>query len=189
MKQTEKSKQTVWVLTMLTVMLVLSVYYLLSDPIVSTDFANNDITNEAANQIDISADITTEDIASIDLSNQTGTTASDLLTGLRMERDNNRAKQLDQLYMMMENDLSEEAIVGIKNEIEDLETLEEAEFILEKLLVTDGYDDALVLTNKDNVDVIVNVDKLDDTEAVRIIKLVSDRLEIPATNVHIKTIK
>lgn len=40
----QKSKQSVWLLTMLTVMIVLSAYYLVSEPLVYTDLVNG--TNE-----------------------------------------------------------------------------------------------------------------------------------------------
>ena len=182
----ESSKQTVWVLTMLTVMVVLSVYYLVSEPLVNE--------NVMENKEDITADISTGEVEINDLATEMnlmdgiGVNTNDLLIGLKMERTNNRAKQIDQLYDMMSSNLSEEAIAAIQGKIERLQTIEESEFVLEKLILADGYNDAVVLTNGNSVDVIIQIETMTKAEAVKIIKMVSERLNIPAVNVHIKTV-
>lgn len=183
MKEVEKSKQTVWILTMLTVMVVLSAYYLVSDPFITNNTAN---IEDSSN---VTADIITDEIFNIELVDEIGTNSSDLLIGLKMERSNSRSKQFEQLTGMMQNDLSEEAIAGIHDKIEQLQSVEEAEFVLEKLIVADGYKDAVVLTNENSVDIIIQTEALTNVEAVKIIKMVSERLNIPAVNVHIKTVK
>lgn len=183
MKQVqEKSKQTVWILTMLTVMVVLSVYYLVSDPYVSTDL----VTQE--DQIDLTADISTEDVTDSDLMDQFSSSNSDFLIGLKMERYQNRSKLFDQYYAMMQSEISEEAILNIQEKIEDLQSIEEAELVLEQLIIADGFEDAVVLTNGNNVDVIVQTEAMTQNQAVKIIKMVSDRLDVPAVNVNIKKV-
>lgn len=189
-KTVEKSKHTVWLLSMLTVMVVLSAYYLVSDPIVPTDIQNMESEMESGeNQV---ADIvieeaTTEELP--ELTDEIGVSNNDLLVGLKMERNNSRSKQIDQYYTMMQSDLSEEAIAELQDKIERLQSVEESEFVLEKLLVADGYEDAVVLSNGESVDVIIQTDSISKAEAVKIIKLVSERLHIPAINVHIKPIQ
>jgi len=184
MKEVQKTKQSLWILTMLTVMVVLSAYYLVSDPYVSTD-----LTNNVQEIPDITADIITEDVTNnTELVDQIGINGSDLLIGLKMERSSNRSKQYDQLTAMMQSNVTEETIAEIQDQIEDLQSIEEAEFVLEKLIVADGYQDAVVLSNENNVDVIIQTNSLSNNEAVKIIKMVSDRLEIPAVNVHIRTV-
>lgn len=179
-----KSKQTVWVLTMLTVMVVLSVYYLVSDPLVPTDMVNQEVNN----QEEVVAKVNIEEIIkAADLTDQIGLNNNDLFIGLKLERNKSRSKQLDNYYLMLSNDLSEEAITGIHDKIETLEATEESEFVLEKLIVAEGYEDAVVLTSEDKVDVIIQAKSISNFEAVKIIKMVSDRLKVPAVNVHIKT--
>lgn len=185
-KTVEKSKHTVWLLSMLTVMVVLSAYYLVSDPIVPADIQN--MESEENQEADIVIEeATTEELP--ELTDEIGVSNNDLLVGLKMERNNSRSKQIDQYYSMMQSDLSEEAIAELQDKIERLQSVEESEFVLEKLLVADGYEDAVVLSNGQSVDVIIQTDSISKAEAVKIIKLVSERLNIPAVNVHIKPVQ
>lgn len=191
----EKSKQTVWVLTMLTVMIVLSAYYMISDPIISDNFVDNAEDNSVDNKgfaIDLNTEeaISTEEVLNnLNLLDETGMSTEDIFVSLKMDRDNARSKQYDQLLTMLNSDISAETSVEINQKMDKLMAVEESELVLEKLIIADGYNDAVVLSNNNNVDVIIQTSSLSKSEAVRIIKMVSERLDIPAINVHIKTIK
>ncbi len=190
----EKSKQTVWVLTMVTVMVVLSAYYLLSDPLISKNAFENggDKTDNVVTELntdEISSKLDTSNVVDVELSSDLNKNG-DLILGLKMERTNSRQKQIDQLYTMLNNsNLSEEGIATIQDKIDQLQTVDESEFVLEKLIMADGYNDAAVLSNDKNADVMIQASNLSNAEAVKIIKMVSERLEIPAINVHIKIVK
>ncbi|OEF95514.1 hypothetical protein BHF71_04805 [Vulcanibacillus modesticaldus] len=188
-KAVENSKQTVWVLTMLTVMVVLSAYYLVSEPLIPTEVVDNNLENTDPAITEMIIDESTGDLGVVDDVEAIEIDSSDLLIGLKMERDRSRSKQFDNLYALLNNSLSEEAITGIQDKIEYLQTVEESEFVLEKLIMADGYKDVVVFSNDTSVDVIIQTDSLSKTEAVKIIKMVSDRLKVPAVNVHIKTVK
>lgn len=188
-----KSRQTVWLLTMVTVMIVLSAYYLLSEPLFSTDMwsagienINKEVINEdnlAIEELDLQEMTNSSDYIPEEVSSN-----SDFILGIKMERDNNRSKQIDTYFTMMQTNLSEEAILEINNKIENLQVIEESEYVLEKLISTDGYEDVVVFSNNVSADVIIQTKKLTNENAVKIIKLVSERLVIPAVNVHIKII-
>lgn len=199
----QKSKQTVWLLTMLTVMIVLSAYYLLSEPLVSTDIWNNETENldnlvindgnlvndtEMINENNLAIEgANTEEMTDItDLTAEENN--NDLILGIKMERDNSRSKQIDTYFTMMQTNLSEEAILEINEKIENIQIMEESEYVLEKLILADGYEDVVVFSNEDSADVIIQSKELTNENAVKIIKLVSERLDIVAVNVHIKII-
>lgn len=186
-KSVESSKQTVWLLTMLTVMVVLSAYYLVSEPLIPIDMVDQKFEDEVV-ITELNKMNTEEFTEIIDLTDEIGINNNDLFIGIKMERSKNRSKQLDQLYTMMQSNVSEEAIAEIQDRIEQLQSIEESEFVLEKLIISDGYGDAIVLTNENGVDVIIQTDSLSKAEAVRIIKSVSERLGVPALNVHIKPV-
>ncbi|TCS84030.1 SpoIIIAH-like family protein [Tepidibacillus fermentans] len=184
-KKIERSKQTVWVLTMLTIMVVLSVYYLVSEPIDPTKFANKDVKQETT-----SNDVVTNEAANVtQMTDEIGENTSDYFVGLKYEKRNMRSKQLDEYYSMLKSNASAEAMAQIQDKIERLQSLDEGELVLEKLLIADGYKDAVVITNDDGVDVILQAKSVKNEEAVRIIKLVSEHLNIPATKVHIKPVE
>lgn len=202
----QKSKQSVWLLTMLTVMIVLSAYYLISEPLVYDDLVkdNNIDISDNNNEIpifenDIFTDDIISDITTTDTSNQEEeeytqyidqitASSNDAIVALKMEKNDSRSKQIDSYYTMMQTNLSEEAISEIYGKIENLQITDEAEYIIEKLIIADGYTDAVVFTNNGSVDVIVQTEVITNSEAVKIIKLVSERLDIPAVNIHIKTV-
>ncbi|MFV9510795.1 SpoIIIAH-like family protein [Tepidibacillus sp. LV47] len=184
-KKIEKSKQTVWVLTMLTVMVVLSVYYLVSEPIDPTRLVNQDVKNETTVDKIVTNDAT--DVSQ--MTDEIGENTSDYFVGLKYEKKNMRSKQLDEYYSMLKSNASADAMAKIQDKIERLQSLEEQELVLEKLLIADGYKDAIVITNDNGVDVILQAKNVKNEEAVRIIKLVSEHLDIPATKVHIKPIE
>lgn len=89
---------------------------------------------------------------------------------------------------MMQTNLSESAISEIYGKIENLQITDESEYILEKLIIADGYNDVVVFTSNGSVDVIIQTEAINNADAVKIIKLVSERLDIPAVNIHIKTV-
>ncbi|GBF11032.1 SpoIIIAH-like family protein [Tepidibacillus infernus] len=185
-KTVEKSKQTVWVLTMLTVMVVLSAYYLVTDPITPTQMAT---TKEITSPEKTTIDVNTEEVSkATDLTDEIGSNESDYFVSLKMDRNTMRTKQLDDYYMMMKSDLSEEAIANIQDKIDYLQSIEESELVLENLIIAEGYDDAVVLTKENGVDIMIQTNSMKKEDAVKIIKLVSDRLNIPAVNVHIKPV-
>jgi len=184
-KKIEKSKQTVWVLTMLTVMVVLSVYYLVSEPMDPTKLATNNVANETT-LTDVNTKETTK---TPEMTDEIGENTSDYFVGLKYEKKNLRSKQLDEYYTMLKSNASAEAMAQIQDKIEKLQSLDEGELVLEKLLLADGYKDAIVIANDEGVDVILQAKSIKDNEAVRIIKLVSEHLNVSATKVHIKPVQ
>ncbi|WP_339062468.1 SpoIIIAH-like family protein [Tepidibacillus marianensis] len=184
-KKIEKSKQTVWVLTMLTVMVVLSVYYLVSEPMDPTKLTTKNVNENTA----LNDTTTKETTNTPEMTDEIGENTSDYFVGLKYEKKNLRSKQIDEYYTMLKSNVSADAMAQIQDKIERLQSLDEGELVLEKLLLADGYKDAIVITNDDGVDVIVQAKSVKDDEAVRIIKLVSEHLNIPATRVHIKPVQ
>ncbi len=184
-KVVERSKQTVWILTMLTVMVVLSAYYLVSGPIIPVEMAGEEMDMD--NQV--TADITIEDGNTADLTDTIGANTNDYFIGLKLDRNSYRSKQIDDWYSMInQKDVTAEAVARIQDKIEELQATEEAEFVLESLLVANGYSDAVVMTTDTGVDVIVQAEALTKNEVVKIIKMVSEKLNIPAVNVHVKPV-
>lgn len=201
----QKSKQSVWLLTMLTVMIVLSAYYLVSEPLVYTDLVNGTNedtsldTNNSENLSIFDIEGVTDDLvieeSSVDeitkyneYIDEITVDSNDAIVALKMEKSDSRSKQIDSYYNMMQTNLSESAISEIYGKIENLQITDESEYILEKLIIADGYNDVVVFTSNGSVDVIIQTEAINNADAVKIIKLVSERLDIPAVNIHIKTV-
>lgn len=179
-------KQTVWLLTMLSLMVVLSVYYMMSD---RGDLAYIHTENEAGQfnfEIDepnldevADEDVEVEDITTLGM--------SELFATLRMEIDDERSLQKERLQDIIASAESStvdinEAMDGI-NEIDKITTKEK---ILQETILTsyDHYNDVLVRAEDEKVHVHVITKQLPRSEAVQIMQLVRDELGEVAVNVH-----
>lgn len=179
-------KQTIWLLTMLSLMVVLSAYYMMSPN--SEDLAYIDNGTKGTKTTNGSAkgneelpakkagkDAEVEEIRNVG--------QDELFTTIRMEVQDERSKKIDRL-----NDVvaSGNASAEEKNKaLEDIDEIDKAvskETILqETILGTEKkYEDVLVRAKEDKVHVHVKVKEMSRDEAVNIMQLVKDEFgEMP----------
>lgn len=166
-------KQTVWLLTMLSLMIVLSVYYMMSD---TEDFAyiqtgdeNEEQTVEQSDSED--SNIEVEDIRPVQ--------GSELFTTIRMELEDERNIKKDRLKeIVASSNATTSEINEALNEIDELEKLATKETILQETILSahEHYEDVLVRAEDDKVYVHVITDSLPKEEAVQIMQMVKDEL-------------
>ncbi|HLR01799.1 MAG TPA: SpoIIIAH-like family protein [Virgibacillus sp.] len=165
-------KQTVWLLTMLSLMVVLSVYYILSPKTNEVAYINDG--EEETNDEEVSQDmVENDDIDVEDVSEEDGT---DSFTQIRLDLQDKRSMKKSRL-----NDIvaSNSATTEEKNEaLETMDTLDErtsSESILEQSILDEtDYKDVLVRSNDDKVLVHVQASELSDEEVVNIMQMVND---------------
>jgi stage III sporulation protein AH len=167
-------KQTVWLLTMLTLMVVLSAYYLFNhQPTDMNDFADgNELADmEQDNFLNTLGDVNSDMDMSVE-----SMTDDDYFLSYRMEREATRAEMIEHYSEIISSDATAQAIaeaVGKQNEIWERA---EAEMTLEELLKTEGYEEAVVVADADRVNVVVKSDTLDRRQVLNIIHLVRNHL-------------
>ncbi|CDO01928.1 stage III sporulation protein AH [Oceanobacillus picturae] len=175
-------KQTVWLLTMLSLMIVLSVYYMTSPDSEDLAYLNNgqDDSEEAA-----STDPTEDegeadgnlDETEVDSISNLG--ENELFTTIRMELTDQRSKTKDRLTDVVASSSSspEEKDEALK-EIDVIEEVETKETILEGSIAESGeYPDVLVRSEDDKVHVHVRAEELSPTEANNIMQMVRDEFD------------
>lgn len=191
-------KQTVWLLTMLSLVVVLSVYYLTSpESIKNTATTEQQQNNESDENMVIEeegadAETTTnpdmKETGSSDSKATTETTDSeasvkitsgdDEFETLRMQMDDERAKLSEELMTKVGNtDLTTEEINKAYEAVEQLSETKVTENILEGMIVSMNYDAALVRVDGDNVKVTVRAKEHSRADANKIIRLVRDEVE------------
>lgn len=161
-------KQTVWLLTMLSLMIVLSVYYMTSSNDEDLAFIDSG-TNEEATAIE-----SNEEGAEVSDIEQIG---GELFNTIRMELQDERSRKKDRF-----NDIvaSSSASVEEKNDaLDNINVLDEMttkEVILQDSILASAaeYEDVLVRSEKDKVHVHVKVDELSKQEANHIMQMVKD---------------
>ena len=174
-------KQTVWLLTMLSLMIVLSIYYISSDsdgdfayidnqPSDSEKTATTDSTNDNDNySTNDNGDAITDEITNVG--------NDELFTMIRMELQNKRSMKKSRYEEIIE---SSSASTDEKNEalntLNDIDQISSKESILQNsiLSTTDKYEDVLVRFDENLVHVHVKVDDLSTQEANHIMQMVKD---------------
>ncbi|SDQ51443.1 stage III sporulation protein AH [Virgibacillus subterraneus] len=180
-------KQTVWLLTMLSLMIVLSVYYITSPD--SGDLAylpEGDDSSEEASSPDSSASDASNTDADVDDISNLG--QDQFFTTLRMEVQNERSAEKDRLDDVV---ASSSASIQEKNEARDqinqIESISSKEIILEESIVASAdYNDVLVRHDEDKVHVHVKADQLNKTEVVNIMQMVKDEFGEITVDVNVQ---
>ncbi len=172
-------KQTVWLLTMLSLVVVLSVYY-----VTTPDGQKSNMVNSPIEQL------SKEKSASEKESKKAGETAvktsgDEQFAQLRLEMEDKRSQAKEQLQEVLTSvSASAEEKSKAKDELQQMDDLSAKESLVETLIKSEGYKDALVRADGSDVRITVKAEKLSTKEANKIIQLVKG--EIGAKNVAVK---
>ncbi|MFB0829649.1 SpoIIIAH-like family protein [Brevibacillus laterosporus] len=222
-------KQTVWLLTMLAVMVVLSGYYMVKGPNdqvpATTDHKEAQKEDQSITGIEVDTkqlDQPMQDVKPVEskgevdkataqssgkdvekpnqkAANKTPATATapdtttfpapesaDVFQGYKLKREAMTQLQKDEQTAIMTNSNSTpQAIAEANTRLEELSTLEQQTLALEELIKTKGYKDCVVNTQKDSVSIIVQKDKVDSKEAIKLIALAKQHLNVPGKNITV----
>ncbi|WP_284140363.1 MULTISPECIES: SpoIIIAH-like family protein [unclassified Virgibacillus] len=164
-------KQTIWLLTMLSLMIVLSVYYMTSDG--SEDIA---FINEGSNDSQETAGTDGLNEEEADVNNIENIGGDELFATIRMNLEDQRSMEKTRLEKIV---ASSEASTEEKNEawesISAIEELTTKESILEEsILASAKYEDVLVRKDGNAVHVHVKTENLPEEEAINIMQMVKD---------------
>ncbi|ALX48047.1 SpoIIIAH-like family protein [Lentibacillus amyloliquefaciens] len=172
-------KQTVWLLTMLSLMIVLSVYYMTS-PGNSGDLAYVDQGEEASEETASSENAegdASEDDANAEVTDISNVSEDELFTTIRMEIQSERSEEKDRLNdVVASSTASTEEKNQARDEMNQLDDISSKESILEEsILAAADYNDVLVRHEDGKVLVHVKeTEKLSNSEVVNIMQMVRD---------------
>ncbi|MCZ8537954.1 SpoIIIAH-like family protein [Paenisporosarcina quisquiliarum] len=163
-------KRTVWMLTLLSLVAVISVYYV-NEP-------NNMPFDGLAIFSDEELDQMKVDDTTADESVTPVYAQSALFEEMRMELQNERSQLKEQLTARIaSNEMSADEVNEAYSTMDDLTVRESTEAMLEMLIRSLGYSDALVQTDTGKVDVTVIADELGKSQANEIIHTVMKQWE------------
>ncbi|WP_456274085.1 SpoIIIAH-like family protein [Bacillus sp. AK031] len=168
-------KQTVWLLTMLSLVIVLSVYYITSPTQQATDMAA--VEGDKAVQGEEAAQQNEEAVSEGEMDIVTEAAGDEVFETLRMEFMDQRSKSIEELETKVASaDLSIEEKNAAYEQLEQMQELETTETVLETLIKTMGYEDALVRADGEQVRVTVKAKEHSASEANKIIRLVTEEI-------------
>ncbi len=163
-------KRTVWMLTLLSLVAVISVYYVQEPNNMPFDGLAI-FSDETSNKLTVDDEAKDESVTPV-------YAQSALFEEMRMEASNERSQLKEQLTTKITaKEITADEINEAYSTMEDLTVRESTEAMLEMLIRSLGYSDALVQTEKGLVKVMVISDELGKAEANEIIHIVKKEWE------------
>ncbi|RBW70656.1 SpoIIIAH-like family protein [Bacillus taeanensis] len=177
-------KQTVWLLTMLSLIIVLSVYYITSpeqsamDDLAYVEDQDAQKEKDETNAVNQMENVENAETSAGESQTVVSSVASDeLFTALRMQLEEQRAELKENLDEVIASDVSAEVKNEAHTKMVALNELEQKESLLETVLRTEGgYSDVLINTIDDQVQIIVKAEKSSNKEANTIMQTARDYL-------------
>ncbi|KGP72924.1 stage III sporulation protein AH [Pontibacillus yanchengensis Y32] len=182
-------KQTVWLLTMLSLMIVLSVYYMTSpseDQVALLYDEEEKNEEQASTEENTTEETNPEGTMSEDgvvetkgeeKGNVTSSVTSDeIFTAMRMQIEDSRSKTKEELKdIMASGQMSASEVESVVSEIRQLEELSTKEKLLEQSIQAKAeYPDVLVRAEENKVFVTVKANELSSSETVQIMDMVQE---------------
>ena len=165
-------KQTVWLLTMLSLVAVLSVYYITTpqDAAVNQETPKEDTnSSKGTSKNEESSTVVTSE------------SSDSVFEAMRIDLNDERSRQKEELTnKVASSELSEEERVEAHEQIEALSEMSTKEDMLETMIIALGYKDALVRADGNQIQITVKAEKQDAKAANEIIQMVTK--EIGKTN-------
>ncbi|MEK3890779.1 SpoIIIAH-like family protein [Bacillus sp. FSL K6-3431] len=170
-------KQTVWLLTMLSLVVVLSVYYVTSNP------SKNDLATIGNGDTSEVGSKTAADDP--DMKIVTEAAGDEVFETVRMDLQDKRSKEVQDLTVKMGSpELSADEKDKIYTQMEEINEYSTKEKTVESLVKGLGYDDALVRADENEVKITVkSSEEHSRAAAVKILKVIHENIgtEIAAT--------
>lgn len=157
-------KQTIWLLTMLSLMAVLSVYYLMNPDSADRKAAQN-LTDVNGQAITTDADL------------KAAIKSGDQMAEYKLQRAENQKKLADSYVSTITAKASTtKEISEANNKLEALNTLASNEKHLEDVIRSKGFTDAVVMSDNEDVNVYVEAKSLTPKQAADIMKMTHEYL-------------
>jgi stage III sporulation protein AH len=162
-------KQTVWLLTMLSLVVVLSVYYITAEPTMK-DMADVETSQEEEGQTETTDETTDTTITQV--------SKDEVFEEIRLQMQDERSMKLEELQQVAgSTDLTAEERSHAKDEMNRIHEVADKEKMIESLIVqTLGYEDALVQADGTEVLITVKGQEPSKTKANEIIKIVKKEI-------------
>ncbi|MCM3586379.1 SpoIIIAH-like family protein [Mesobacillus maritimus] len=166
-------KQTVWLLTMLSLVVVLSVYYITSPEPNQGNLATVDEQEEQTVTEEQKETTESQDGETV----ISGVASDEQFEALRLNLEDQRSEMKEEYQeIVASTDLPVEQRNDAYEKMKELDSVSQKESVLETLIKTMGYEDALVRADGEKVRVTVKAKEHSAAEANEIIQMVRNEL-------------
>ena len=155
---------------------------------------NNTVQNNTTEN-NIAETNTTNNTASEDKMNNTVTTnteateiSKDYYTSSRLERENMYSEMLESYQKILDSSTTtSKQKEAAQEEIKKINDIKNAIMISENLIKTKGFEDCLVYSNDDSINVIIKKEKLSKEDTAQIQSIIAREMNSKIANIHIMT--
>lgn len=190
-------KQTIWLISLLGLMAVLSAYYMLTEPVHVTELTQvqeSPTTGTAesdGSEEDAPGKATDGETPLIDLEtapvNFENSALNDFFYEYRLQRNIRREEQIERLLnIVSDTSASNEAIADANRQLKELYALEDKQYATEEMIKLEGYEDAVVIPGEEKVHVVVKAETMTPEQALKIMNIVSQQMGVSAAQVEVK---
>ncbi|PTX53922.1 stage III sporulation protein AH [Melghirimyces profundicolus] len=182
------NKQTVWLVTMLTLMVVLSAYYIVTGPVEPADQVTMEDQQSEPDGIKVDTDEKKDGEKKQEKDKKASAESdSDYFVGYQLERSSLRSKMTEEyMKVLTDPDASKKELKEAQAKIDELMKVDKTESVMEDLIREEGFRDAVVITGEDHfVDVIVQSKKLNNKQVVKLISIVKKQMDVPSHKISI----
>ncbi|QKG84218.1 SpoIIIAH-like family protein [Kroppenstedtia pulmonis] len=194
------NKQTVWLVTMLSLMVVLSAYYIVTGPVEPADQRAMDPTDPMQEPVDVKTKESRKDDENQKIDTEqkkenkgedqetaAEKSDNDYFVGFQLQRNSLRSKMTEQyMKVLTDPEASKKSLKEAQAKIDELMKVDKTESVMEDLIRSEGFRDAVVISGEDNyVDVILQSEKLTPAQVVKVISLVKKQMDVPSTKVSV----
>ncbi|MFO7263446.1 MAG: hypothetical protein A6D91_10530 [Bacillaceae bacterium G1] len=185
-------KQTIWLISLLGLMAVLSAYYLLTEPVDLAEPVGSSDTSTAQDVDGDTADSGEEtplielETAPVNFENQKHA-INDFFYEYRLQRNINREEQIERLLnIVSDTNASNEAIADANRQLKELYAMEDKQYATEEMIKLEGYDDAVVIPGEEKIHVVVKAESMTPEQALKIMNIVAQQMNVSASKVEVK---
>lgn len=155
---------------------------------------NNTVQNNTTEN-NIAETNTTNNTASENKMNNTVTTnteateiSKDYYTSSRLERENMYSEMLESYQKILDSSTTtSKQKEATQEEIKKINDIKNAIMISENLIKTKGFEDCLVYSNDDSINVIIKKEKLSKEDTAQIQSIIAREMNAKIANIHIMT--
>lgn len=186
-------RQTVWLSTMMVLSLMLIGYYTMNNQSTSTTAATgNDVSTSITTSAGTSNQASSgsgQDNSTTTSTNTSNPTGSDWYVSMQTSQDQQMAQKIEtDQAVLANNNASSDQLAKAQQDLTALRNEQGQLANAKDMILGHGYQDCVIVPNKDNSKVIVYVkaSKLSNSQAVEIMNIVSQQLNMSAADVVVQ---
>ncbi|MBS4536205.1 SpoIIIAH-like family protein [Clostridium sp. D2Q-14] len=140
----------------------------------STDTEVENVTSEVNKEINST------------ISNEKNIEKSNYFVEYRVERDKMRAELIDRLKEIVNNEGTSQSVRdSAQEEIIEVGNITEKELLIEGLVKSKGFEDALVLISDNGARIVINKKELSEKEVMQILEIVTSETDLKAADIKV----